>query len=181
MTRGASLCEGNSPIGWPEYIASVCSSVIVARYCIVRRYWAQFWKIAPLPPYMMSSCGCWATLGSRLFCIMAMMAAAWRLRAGYSSIGRAYISYEGRNRYMYMRPYSRSSSANSFARTEWCRSGKYLRAFFTASTFCSYVRISFRFGAWFTPVSYGLASGSSSGMPARISSWNGFIICRCCR
>ena len=49
-TRGASLCDGKSPIGVPENIASVCSSVIVARYCIVSRYCAQFWKTAPLPP-----------------------------------------------------------------------------------------------------------------------------------
>ena len=34
----------------PEYITRVCSSVMLARYCITRRYCAQFWKIAPLPP-----------------------------------------------------------------------------------------------------------------------------------
>ena len=44
------MWEGKSPIGWPEYIASVCSSVMVARYCMVRRYCAQFWNMAPLPP-----------------------------------------------------------------------------------------------------------------------------------
>ena len=37
-------------IGVPENMASVCSSVIVARYCMVSRYCAQFWKTAPLPP-----------------------------------------------------------------------------------------------------------------------------------
>ena len=49
-TLGASLWLGNSPIGWPEYIESVCSSVISAKYFIVSRYCAQFWNIAPLPP-----------------------------------------------------------------------------------------------------------------------------------
>ena len=42
ITRGASLWLGKRPSGWPEYITSVCSSVIVARYCITRRYCAQF-------------------------------------------------------------------------------------------------------------------------------------------
>ena len=41
-TRGAEVDEGKSPSGWPEYITSVCSSVISDRYFIARRYWAQF-------------------------------------------------------------------------------------------------------------------------------------------
>ena len=49
-TLGASLWLGKSPIGWPEYIESVCSSVISAKYFIVSRYCAQFWNMAPLPP-----------------------------------------------------------------------------------------------------------------------------------
>ena len=124
ITRGASLCEGKSPRGCPEYITRVCSSVISARYFIARRYCAQFWNTAPLPPYVMSSCGCCATALSRLFCIISIMAAAWRERAGYSSIGRAYISYSGRKRYMYMRPYLFNSSRNSGASSAWCFSGK---------------------------------------------------------
>ncbi len=49
-TRGASGCDGNNPSGCPEYITSVWLSVISDRYFIVRRYCAQFWNTAPLPP-----------------------------------------------------------------------------------------------------------------------------------
>ena len=39
---GGKQGEGNVPIGWPEYRAKVCSSVIVERYFIVSKYCAQF-------------------------------------------------------------------------------------------------------------------------------------------
>ena len=41
-TRGASVCDGKRPMGWPLYMTRVCSSVIWLKYCMVRRYWAQF-------------------------------------------------------------------------------------------------------------------------------------------
>ncbi len=72
-----------------------------------------------------------------------------------------------------MRPYAFSSWANSGASCACNASGKYRRAFFSASTFSSAVRMSFRFGAWLISLSYGLASGSLSiGIPAKISSAN---------
>lgn len=39
----------------PEYITSVCSSVISLKYFITKRYCAQFWNTAPLPPYVINS------------------------------------------------------------------------------------------------------------------------------
>lgn len=64
-----------NPMGWPEYMTSVCSSVISDKYFITRRYWAlsckarnlseqpnhatessyQFENTEPLPPYVISS------------------------------------------------------------------------------------------------------------------------------
>src|SRR5680860_54991 len=90
-TLGASFEDGNTPIGCPEYTCKVCSSVIMDRYCMVRRYCAQFWNTAPLPPYVINSSGCCATEGSKLFWIISIMAAACAVFAGYSSMGRAYI------------------------------------------------------------------------------------------
>ena len=49
-TRGASLLDGNSPSGWPEYMTKVWSSSISLKYFMAKRYCAQFWNTAPLPP-----------------------------------------------------------------------------------------------------------------------------------
>jgi hypothetical protein len=49
-TRGADGWLGKSPIGWPLYILSVCSSVISERYFMTRWYCAQLLNTLPLPP-----------------------------------------------------------------------------------------------------------------------------------
>ena len=79
-------------MGWPEYMTRVWSSSISLRYFIARRYCAQFWNTAPFPPYVISSSGCWATAGSRLFWIMSMTEAACLHLAGYHSMGYAFMA-----------------------------------------------------------------------------------------
>ena len=86
-TRGASLWEGNSPMGWPEYMTRVWSSSISLKYFMARRYWAQFWNTAPFPPYVINSSGCCATTGSKLFWIISITEAACLHLAGYHSMG----------------------------------------------------------------------------------------------
>ena len=55
-------------------------------------YCAQLEKTDPLPPYVINSCGNWATSGSKLFIIINCIDAACRVVAGYSLNGWARIS-----------------------------------------------------------------------------------------
>ena len=86
-TRGASGCDGKSPIGWPLYIVSVCDVVISERYFMVRRNCAQFENTAPFPPYVTSSSGNCATRGSRLFIIIICIARDCTCVPAYAETG----------------------------------------------------------------------------------------------
>src|SRR6266516_1815969 len=73
-TRGAHGCVLTTPTGFPDWTSSVSSSSSSRSVATIASNAAQLRAARPEPPYTISSSGCSATSGSRLFMSIRMAA-----------------------------------------------------------------------------------------------------------